>query len=60
LRGHAARRKELAIRAALGVGRLRLLRERLMESFLPRRRAETLVLLLAYGRSNGWCTRARI
>jgi len=29
-----ARRKELAIRSALGGGRLRLLRERLMESFL--------------------------
>jgi putative ABC transport system permease protein len=45
----AARRKELAIRAALGVGRLRLLRERLMESFLLSAAGGTLGLLLAYG-----------
>jgi predicted permease len=45
----AARRKELAIRAALGGGRLRLLRERLMESFLLSAAGGTLGLLLAYG-----------
>jgi putative ABC transport system permease protein len=45
----AARRKELAIRAALGGGRLRLLRERLMESFLLSAAGGVLGLLLAYG-----------
>jgi predicted permease len=45
----AARRKELAIRAALGGGRLRLLRERLMESFLLSAAGGAFGLLLAYG-----------
>ena len=44
-----ARRKELAIRAALGGGRLRLLRERLMESFLLSAAGGAFGLLLAYG-----------
>ena len=42
-----ARRKELAIRTALGGGRLRLLRERLMESLLLSTGAGVLGLLLA-------------
>jgi len=45
----AARRKELAIRTALGGGRLRLLRERLMESFLLAAAGGATGLLLAYG-----------
>ena len=45
----AARRKELAIRTALGGGRLRLLRERLMESFLLSAAGGAAGLLLAYG-----------
>jgi len=45
----AARRKELAIRAAMGGGRLRLLRERLMESFLLSAAGGAAGLLLAYG-----------
>jgi putative ABC transport system permease protein len=45
----AARRKELAIRAALGGGRLRLLRERLMESFLLAAAGGAAGLLLAHG-----------
>jgi putative ABC transport system permease protein len=42
------RRKELAIRTALGGGRLRLLRERLMESLLLAGAGGALGLLLAY------------
>jgi putative ABC transport system permease protein len=45
----AARRKELAIRMAMGGGRLRLLRERLMESLLLSAAGGTMGLLLAYG-----------
>jgi len=45
----AARRKELAIRTALGGGKLRLLRERLMESFLLSAAGGAMGLLLAYG-----------
>ena len=45
----AARRKELAIRTALGGGRMRLLRERLMESFLLSSAGGAAGLLLAYG-----------
>ena len=45
----AARRKELAIRAAMGGGRLRLLRERLMESFLLSAAGGMAGLLLASG-----------
>jgi predicted permease len=45
----AARRKELAIRAAMGGGRMRLLRERLMESLLLAAAGGGAGLLLAYG-----------
>ena len=45
----AARRKELAIRTALGGGRLRLLREQLMESLLLSTAGGAAGLLLAYG-----------
>jgi putative ABC transport system permease protein len=45
----AARRKELAIRAVLGGGRLRLLRERVMESFLLSAAGGAAGLLLAFG-----------
>ena len=44
-----ARRKELAIRRALGGGRLRLLREQLMESVLLSAAGGAAGLLLAYG-----------
>jgi predicted permease len=45
----AARSKELAIRAALGGGRWRLLRERLMESFLLSVGGGTFGILMAWG-----------
>jgi ABC-type antimicrobial peptide transport system permease subunit len=48
----ATRRKELAIRTALGGGRLRLLRERLMESF--RQQAAWRDYCWPMGPSNGW------
>jgi predicted permease len=54
----AARRKELAIRTALGGGRLRLLREHLMESFLLSMAGGTAGLLLAYGAVE-WLLRTR-
>lgn len=44
----AARRKELAIRTALGGGRMRLLREHLVESFLLQSVGGVAGLLLAY------------
>ena len=48
----ATRRKELAIHTALGGGRLRLLRERLMESF--RQQAAWRDYCWPMGPSNGW------
>lgn len=45
----AARRKELAIRTAMGGGRMRLLREHLMESFLLSTAGGAAGLVLAYG-----------
>jgi predicted permease len=54
----AARRKELAIRTALGGGWLRLMRERLMESLLLSAAAGALGLLLASGALH-WLTRTR-
>ncbi len=54
----AARRKELAIRSALGGGRWRLLRERLMESFLLSAAGGGGGLLLAYG-ALAWLVHAR-
>jgi putative ABC transport system permease protein len=53
-----ARRRELAIRTALGGGRLRLLRERLMESLLLSAAGGALGLLLAYGAVE-WLTHTR-
>jgi len=54
----AARSKELAIRAAMGGGRLRLLGERLMESFLLSCAGGALGLLLAWG-ALAWLVRVR-
>ncbi len=54
----AARRKELAIRTALGGGRLRLLREHLMESVLLSAAGGAVGLALAYG-AVAWLVRTR-
>jgi len=54
----AARRKELAIRSALGGGLLRLLRERLMESFLLAACGGIAGMMLAYGAIE-WLVRTR-
>ena len=54
----AARNKELAIRAALGGGRLRLLRERLMESCVLSAAAGAAGILLAWGALE-WLIRTR-
>ena len=54
----AARRKELAIRTALGGGWLRLMRERLIESLLLSAAAGALGLLLAFAALH-WLTRTR-
>ena len=53
-----ARRKEQAIRTAMGGGRLRLLRERLMESLLLSAAGGALGLVLAYGALE-WLVRSR-
>jgi putative ABC transport system permease protein len=54
----AARRKELAIRSALGGGRLRLLRERIIESLLLSAAGGALGLLFAFGAVQ-WVVRTR-
>ena len=54
----AARHREMAIRAALGGGRLRLLRERLMESLLLSAAAGMAGLVLAWGALE-WLIHAR-
>jgi len=54
----AVRHKELAIRTALGGGRMRLLREHLTESFLLEALGGTAGLLLAYG-AIGWFLHTR-
>jgi putative ABC transport system permease protein len=54
----AARRKELAIRTALGGSRLRQLRQHLMESLLLSAAGGALGLALAYA-ALGWVTHAR-
>ena len=54
----AARRKELAIRTAMGGGRMRLLREHLMESFLLSTAGGAAGLALAYG-ALVWLVHAR-
>ena len=54
----AARRKELAIRTALGGGWLRLMRERLLESLLLSAAGGALGLMLAFA-ALGWLTQTR-
>src|SRR6266853_4589999 len=54
----AARRKELAIRTALGGGWLRLMRERLLECLLLSAAGGALGLLLAFAALQ-WLTRTR-
>lgn len=54
----AARRKELAIRTAMGGGRMRLLREHLMESFLLSAAGGVAGLALAFG-AIAWLVRTR-
>jgi predicted permease len=54
----SARRKELAIRTAMGGGRMRLLREHLMESFLLSAAGGAFGLALAYGAVT-WLVRTR-
>jgi putative ABC transport system permease protein len=54
----AARRKELAIRSALGGGRMRLLRERIIESFVLSAAGGALGLLFAAGAVQ-WLVRTR-